>query len=127
MRSEYRTENGGRRRVEVGSGEDSGRISGVANQFRVVIEGNHIRNEIGANAKNCQSHPSTRNELYGPLGEVDGCGRDRRTSTIDSTTRTSGHGRTNGATSVDVYRVIRYRTPYRMAWVSSVTPSPFAP
>ena len=37
----------------------------------------------------------TWNDLHGPLGEVDGCGRDRGTSTIKSTTRTSGHGMTN--------------------------------
>ena len=127
VRGKNRTKNSGRGRVEVGSGEDGGWVTSVTDHFRVVIKGDRVRNEIGTVAKGRQSQTSARKELYRPLGEVDGRGRDRRASAVDSATRTSGHGSTDEEIPVSYIRILTGRVPYRIACVSSVTPSPLAP
>lgn len=82
------------RSIEMFRSKDRGRVTGVTNDFRVVIKGDKICDEIGAGGKGINSVSFLGKSSGAPLRKVYGGGRNRRTSAPLSTTRTSRHGTT---------------------------------
>ena len=88
------TEDGEGGGVEVGSSKDCGRLAGITDDFRIVIEGDGVRNEVGAETTRDQQCGIAWRGLGVPLREIHGCGRSRRTPAILAATGPSGHSTT---------------------------------